>query len=213
RQEQHRLILHSDRGSQFRSGDYQDYLAANGLLCSMSAVGHCGDKAACEGFFGLLKRERIYRTTYPALDAARSDVFEYIERRHNPRMRRRRVKQDRKFSALSKQSVISGKNPCERQRHSGAWRHPFRCIWGHPTCSRPHVPPDCKICPPDSIERPETKNPAFLRGFPSSLDFPVRRFGAGNRNRTYDLRITNAPLYQLSYSGEARILSEAASCG
>ena len=108
RQEQHPLILHSDRGSQFRSGDYQDYLAANGLLCSMSAVGHCGDNAACEGFFGLLKRERIYRTTYPTLDAARSDVFEYIERRHNPRMRRRRVKQDQKFSALSKQSVISG---------------------------------------------------------------------------------------------------------
>ncbi|HDS1554757.1 MULTISPECIES: IS3 family transposase [Gammaproteobacteria] len=108
RQEQHPLILHSDRGSQFRSGDYQDYLAANGLLCSMSAVGHCGDNAACEGFFGLLKRERIYRTTYPTLNAARSDVFEYIERRHNPRMRRRRVKQDQKFSALSKQSVISG---------------------------------------------------------------------------------------------------------
>ncbi|WP_313273727.1 IS3 family transposase [Stenotrophomonas sp.] len=108
RQEQHPLILHSDRGSQFRSGDYQDYLAANGLLCSMSVVGHCGDNAACEGFFGLLKRERIYRTTYPTLDAARSDVFEYIERRHNPRMRRRRVKQDQKFSALSKQPVISG---------------------------------------------------------------------------------------------------------
>ncbi|HDS1107010.1 TPA: IS3 family transposase [Stenotrophomonas maltophilia] len=108
RQERHPLILHSDRGSQFRSGDYQDYLAANGLLCSMSAVGHCGDNAACEGFFGLLKRERIYRTTYPTLDAARSDVFEYIERRHNPRMRRRRVKQDQKFSAFSKQSVISG---------------------------------------------------------------------------------------------------------
>src|SRR3546814_7432081 len=28
------------------------------------------------------------------------------------------------------------------------------------------------------------------------------RTGAGNRNRTYDLRITNAPLYQLSYSGD-----------
>ena len=26
--------------------------------------------------------------------------------------------------------------------------------------------------------------------------------GAGNRSRTYDLRITNALLYQLSYSGE-----------
>ncbi|KRG78969.1 transposase [Stenotrophomonas ginsengisoli] len=111
RQERHPLILHSDRGSQFRSGDYQDYLAANDLLCSMSAVGHCGDNAACEGVFGLLKRERIYRTTYPTLDAARSDVFEYIARCHNPWVRRRRVKQDQKFSALFKQSVISGVEP------------------------------------------------------------------------------------------------------
>ena len=29
----------------------------------------------------------------------------------------------------------------------------------------------------------------------------IFRFGAGNRSRTYDLRITNALLYQLSYSG------------
>ena len=102
------VILHSDRGSQFRSGDYQRYLAENGMVCSMSAVGHCGDNAACEGFFGLLKRERVYRTTYPTLDAARSDVFEYIERFHNPRMRRRVARQDQKFSALSQPSVISG---------------------------------------------------------------------------------------------------------
>ena len=74
RQGSHSVILHSDRGSQFRSGDYQRYLAANGLVCSMSAVGHCGDNAACEGFFGLLKRERVYRMTYPTLDAARADV-------------------------------------------------------------------------------------------------------------------------------------------
>lgn len=108
RQENGKVILHSDRGSQFRSGDYQNYLKANRLICSMSAVGHCGDNAACEGFFGLLKRERIYRTTYPTLDAARVDVFEYIERRHNPRMRRRVAKQDQKFSALLQPSVISG---------------------------------------------------------------------------------------------------------
>ena len=95
------VILHSDRGSQFRSGDYQDYLAANALVCSMNAVGHCGDNAACEGFFGLLKRERVYRTKYPTLDAARADVFEYIERFHNPRMRRRIARQDLKFSSLS----------------------------------------------------------------------------------------------------------------
>ena len=102
------VILHSDRGSQFRSRDYQNYLKGNGLVCSMSAVGHCGDNAACEGFFGMLKRERIYRTKYPTLDAARADVFEYIERFHNPRMRRRTARQDLKFSTLSQPSVVSG---------------------------------------------------------------------------------------------------------
>lgn len=102
------VILHSDRGSQFRSGDYRGYLAANGLICSMSAVGHCGDNAACEGFLGLLKRERVYRTSYRTLDAARADVFDYIERRHNPRMRRRTARQDQKVAALLEPSVISG---------------------------------------------------------------------------------------------------------
>ncbi|MCR8713118.1 IS3 family transposase [Stenotrophomonas indicatrix] len=108
RQGSDEVILHSDRGSQFRSGDYQGYLAANGLICSMGAVGHCGDNAACEGFFGLLKRERIYRTSYPTLDAARADVFDYIERRHSPRMRRRIAKQDQKVATLLEPSVISG---------------------------------------------------------------------------------------------------------
>lgn len=101
RQESEPVILHSDRGSQFRSGDYQNYLKANGLVCSMSAVGHCGDNAACESFFGMLKRERIYRMKYPTLDAARADVFEYIERFHNPRMRRRIARQDLLFYTLS----------------------------------------------------------------------------------------------------------------
>ena len=108
RQDSHPVILHSDRGSQFRSGDYQRCLEDNTLVCSMSAVGHCGDNAACEGFFGLLKRERVYRTAYPTLDAARVDVFEYIERFHNPRMRRRIARQDLKLSTLSQPSVISG---------------------------------------------------------------------------------------------------------
>jgi hypothetical protein len=72
-----------------------------------------GHNAACEGFFGLLKRERIYRMTYLTLDAARADVFEYIERRHNPRMRRRTARDDFKFSTLSQPSVVSGVNPSD----------------------------------------------------------------------------------------------------
>tara|TARA_R110000787_G_scaffold187093_10_gene298902 strand:- start:3176 stop:4033 length:858 start_codon:yes stop_codon:yes gene_type:complete len=102
------VILHSDRGSQFISGDYQRFLKRNTLICSMSAVGHCGDNAAREGFFGMLKRERIHHMKYRTLNGARADVFDYIERFHNPRMRRRVAKQDQKFLALSKPSMKTG---------------------------------------------------------------------------------------------------------
>ena len=108
RQGEWSVILHSDRGSQFRSGDYQRLLKRNTLLCSMSAVGHCGDNAACEGFFGMLKRERTNRMKYPTLDAAWADVFDYIERFHNPRMRRRVAREDLKFSSVFKPSVETG---------------------------------------------------------------------------------------------------------
>jgi putative transposase len=95
------VILHSDRGSQFRSTDYQRFLKQNALRCSMSAVGHCGDNAACEGFFGVLKRERVHRMKYPTMDAAKADLFNYIERFHNPRMRKRIAKRDIEFQAFS----------------------------------------------------------------------------------------------------------------
>lgn len=74
----------------------------------MSAVGHCGSDAACEGFIGLLKRERVNRTTYPTLDTSRADVFEYIERFLNRRMWRRIARQNLEFSTLSQLSVVSG---------------------------------------------------------------------------------------------------------
>ena len=102
------VILHSDRGSQFRSSDYQKLLKQNTLICSMSAVGHCGDNAACEGFFGTLKRERVNRRKYRTIDMAKADIFNYIERFHNPRMRRRVVRRDLAFSAFLEPSVESG---------------------------------------------------------------------------------------------------------
>lgn len=86
--------------AQFTSGDYQRFLKNSTLTCSMSAVGHCGDNAACEGFFGVLKRERVHRVRYHTLDVAKSDLFDYIERFHNPRMRRRAAKQDLLFSGF-----------------------------------------------------------------------------------------------------------------
>ena len=69
------VILHTDRGSQFRSNDYLQFLKRNNLACSMSAVGHYGDNAASEGFFGMLKRERAHRKKHRAMDIARADIF------------------------------------------------------------------------------------------------------------------------------------------
>ncbi|SEL53133.1 putative transposase [Nitrosovibrio tenuis] len=76
------------RGCQFTSGEYQYFLKGHNLICSMSAVGSCADHAAAESFFGVLKRERIYRRQYRTRAEARKDIFDYIERFHNPRKRR-----------------------------------------------------------------------------------------------------------------------------
>ncbi len=58
----------------------QRLLKRHDLISSMSAVGHCADNAACEGFFGVMKRERINPKNYRTQDEARSDIFDYIER-------------------------------------------------------------------------------------------------------------------------------------
>ena len=78
--------------------DFQRYLGSNRLVRSMSAVGHCGDNAASEGLFGMLKGERIHHRRYRTQNEARADVFDYIERFHSPRMRRRVADQNRKLS-------------------------------------------------------------------------------------------------------------------
>ncbi|KTA74497.1 IS3 family transposase, partial [Aeromonas salmonicida] len=65
-------------------GEWQDFLKAHNLSCSMSRRGNCHDNAVAESFFQLLKRERIKRRIYPTRDEARSDVFDYIEMFYNP---------------------------------------------------------------------------------------------------------------------------------
>lgn len=78
------MLAHSDQGSQLSSEDSQSFLKANGLVGSMSRRGNCHDNAVAESFFHLLKRERIKRKTYPTREAARQDVFDYIEMFYNP---------------------------------------------------------------------------------------------------------------------------------
>ncbi|MEM6483492.1 MAG: IS3 family transposase [Pseudomonadota bacterium] len=102
------VILHSDRGCQFTSREYQRFLKGHNLTCSMSGVGSCADNAACEGFFGMLKRERVNRRRYDSHAEARADIFEYIERFYNPRRRRKMKALKRKKANLTQPSVVTG---------------------------------------------------------------------------------------------------------
>lgn len=87
RQPTETVMVHSDQGSQFRSYDWQAFLKAHNLQQSMSRRGNCHDNAVAESFFQLLKRERIRRKTYLTREAARQDVFDYIEMFYNPKRR------------------------------------------------------------------------------------------------------------------------------
>ena len=79
-----KVMIHSDQGSQFTSKEWQSFLSKHNLIASMSRRGNCHDNAVAESFFQLLKRERIRRRTYLTRDAARQDVFDYIEMFYNP---------------------------------------------------------------------------------------------------------------------------------
>jgi putative transposase len=77
------LLHHSDQGSQYASEPFQRLMADNGITCSMSRSGNVWDNAAMESFFSSLKTERIRGKVYRTRDAARADVFDYIERFYN----------------------------------------------------------------------------------------------------------------------------------
>jgi len=72
-------VVHSDRGSQFRSRKYLRALARHHLVGSMGRVASCGDNAAMESWFASLKKEEIYPGGLPVTRAeARSRLFSYI---------------------------------------------------------------------------------------------------------------------------------------
>lgn len=82
-----KVMIHSDQGSQFTSQEWQDFLKDQNLEASMSRRGNCYDNAVAESFFASLKTERIRRKVYKTRQAARQDVFDYIELFYNPKRR------------------------------------------------------------------------------------------------------------------------------
>lgn len=81
------VLHHSDRGSQYACGDYQELLVRGGFIGSMSRTGNCYDNAVMESFWGTLKTELVYHKKYQTREQARRSIFEYIEVFYN-RVRR-----------------------------------------------------------------------------------------------------------------------------
>ncbi len=81
------LVHHTDRGSQYASGDYQKVLSDRRIVCSMSRKGNCYDNAVAESFFGLLKTEWVNHCRYRSRSEAIRSLFYYIEIFYNRKRR------------------------------------------------------------------------------------------------------------------------------
>ena len=72
------VIHHSDRGSQYTSGEYRSLMSRLGMTVSMSRKGNCWDNAPAESFFATLKTELIHRRPWPTKQSAIDAVNDYI---------------------------------------------------------------------------------------------------------------------------------------
>jgi transposase InsO family protein len=68
-------VVHSDRGSQFRSKAFVRALKNNNLIGSMGRVGACGDNAAMESFFALLQKNVLDRKRWDTREELRLEIL------------------------------------------------------------------------------------------------------------------------------------------
>ena len=77
------VVHHSDRGSQYASGDYTDLLKAHGCQISMSHKASPWENAGCESWMKTLKAEEVYRQEYRDLREARASIAQFIDEVYN----------------------------------------------------------------------------------------------------------------------------------
>ena len=78
-----KVIVHSDRGSQYCSREYQALLSKHNLVCSMSKKGDCYDNAAMESWNHSFKVEAVHGERFLTREEARAATFEYINVYYN----------------------------------------------------------------------------------------------------------------------------------
>jgi putative transposase len=104
------LIHHSDHGCQFTAVTFSKRCQRAGIEISMGSVGDCYDNAVCETFHATLKKEKIYRQSWPTRAEARAAIFSYIEGWYNPRRRH---------------STLDYLSPAEFERHHANLAEPL----------------------------------------------------------------------------------------
>ena len=80
-------VLHSDRGSQFRSRKFVRALNHHDMVGSMGRVGAAGDNAAMESFFALLQKNVLDRRSWATREDLRIAIVTWIERTYHRRRR------------------------------------------------------------------------------------------------------------------------------
>ena len=83
------MVVHSDRGGQFRSRAFRAVLKANQLAGSMGRVSSAGDNAAMESFYSLLQKNVLDRKRWRTRDELSYAIVYWIEHTYNHRRRQR----------------------------------------------------------------------------------------------------------------------------
>lgn len=101
-------VIHSDRGSQFRSRKFRRELTRHKLVGSMGRVGAAGDNAAMESFFSLLQKNVLNRRSWSTRDELRIAIVTWIERTYHRRRRQARLGRltPVEFEAIINTSVV-----------------------------------------------------------------------------------------------------------
>ena len=83
------VIVHTDRGSQFRSRAFVSTLNQLEMTGSRGRVGACGDNAPVESFFSLLQKNVLNRKRWDTRDELRIAIVTWIEATYHRRRRQR----------------------------------------------------------------------------------------------------------------------------
>ena len=78
------LILHSDKGAQYRSDKYKNFAFAHRAKCSYTRiVFSCADNASQESFHASLKKECLYQMKPKSFEETKMLIFRYIDGFYN----------------------------------------------------------------------------------------------------------------------------------